>query len=139
MASLSTNITAFQLRSGKAWFAVVLVSAMGLAGYQQLFSTFAPYDDEGYVMLSLASYRDGKPLYDETSTQYGPALFALQSAFHTVTGLPISHDVTRLRTLSAWLLIAALAGALVYRLTGHFWLASASSGVAFLHLDRFCL
>ena len=83
---------------------IAIMIAAGFAGYQQIFSTFAEYDDEGYVMLSLASFSAGNPLYDETYTQYGPAFFMLESAFHKVTGLPISHDVTRMKTIGVWLI-----------------------------------
>ena len=58
--------------------AAALALAAAGAGYEQIFSTNAAYDDEGYVMLSLVSYRHGKPLYDET-TQYGPAYFVLSA------------------------------------------------------------
>ena len=35
--------------------AVTLLAIAGAAGYQQLFSSFAPYDDEGYLMISLST------------------------------------------------------------------------------------
>lgn len=62
-----------------AW--LVLTPVVVFAGFQQIFSTFASYDDEGYVMLSLVSYQDGKPLYDETYSQYGPFFFSHSPPF----------------------------------------------------------
>ena len=81
----------------------------------------------------------GEPLYDETYTQYGPAFFALHSAFHRVTGLPITHDVTRLKTLLIWLAVASMCGMTVRRVTDSWMAALVGSLAAFLHLDRLCL
>ena len=119
--------------------AALLLSLAAFAGYQHIFSTYADYDDEGYVMLSLVSYMQGEPLYDATYTQYGPAFFALQSAFHRVTGLPITHDVTRLKTLFLWLLVAAMCGMTIRRMTDSRIAALAGGLAVFLHLDRLCL
>ena len=68
-----------------AW--LVLTPILFFVGFQQVFSTHADYDDEGYVMLSLVSYMNGGSLYDETYTQYGPFYFSAQSLFHQLTGL----------------------------------------------------
>lgn len=106
------------------------------AGYFQLFSSFARYDDEGYVHLSLRTYLAGHPLYDETYTQYGPAYFHLEGLLHHVTGWPVTHDVARWKTLLLWLTTAALAAATVWRLTVRPLLAVAAFAAAWLHLDR---
>ena len=116
--------------------AVILFCAAGFAGYQQLFSSFAPYDDEGYMMVSLVCFMDGKPLYDETFTQYGPAHYLIQGAVHRASGLPVTHDVTRLKTLAIWLLTALLAGAFICRITASWPLGLAGMLLSFLHLDR---
>ncbi len=118
---------------------LVLLVATTFAGYQQLFSTFAEYDDEGYLMQSLASAHDGRPLYDETYTQYGPAYYLAHAAFFRVTGLPLTHDVTRLKTLVCWIALAALAAANVRALGGSWWACVLGFPVGFLHLDRLCL
>jgi hypothetical protein len=119
--------------------AAALTLAAAAAGYEQVFSTNAAYDDEGYVMLSLVSHMRGRPLYDETYTQYGPAYFVLERAFFAASDLPVSHDVTRLKTLALWLVAAWLAGAVVRRLGGSRGAALAAFVVAFLHLERLCL
>ena len=80
-----------------------MLIAAGFAGYQQIFATYAKYDDEGYVILSLASFLEGEPLYDSTYSQYGPAYYGADAAVHRLTGLPVSHDVTRIETLIVWL------------------------------------
>jgi hypothetical protein len=119
--------------------AILLVLATAFAGYHQIFSTNAEYDDEGYVMLSLASFLDGKPLYDATFTQYGPSYYLVEGAFFRATGLPISHDVTRLKTLVLWLLASALGAAVIRRAGGSRWACIAGFLVTFFHLERLCL
>src|SRR5262245_37072848 len=111
----------------------------GFAAYQQIFSTYAAYDDEGYLMLSLRSFIAGEPLYDAVYTQYGPAYYAGETVFHRVSGLPITHDVTRMKTLGTWLAAALLAGLLLLRLTGSPPFAVMAGLATFFHLDRFCL
>ena len=59
-------------------------------------------------MVSLDSFLSGQPLYDSTYSQYGPAYYCLQSLLHGNGGLPITHDVTRMKTLVTWLAIAVL-------------------------------
>jgi hypothetical protein len=124
-------------RWGVAFFLTVTLAAF--AGYQQIFSTLAPYDDEGYVMLSVAAFLDGGALYQDVYTQYGPGLFAIEGGFHRLTGLPLTHDVVRLRTLAVWLATALLAGGAVWRITHNPCAAVAATVMAFLHLDRLCL
>lgn len=114
----------------------ILLPALGWAGFCQLFSSMARYDDEGYVLLSLRTYLAGHPLYDQTYSQYGPAYFALEGAWHHLFQVPVTHDVARWKTWAAWLLSAWLVGGIVHRLTGRRWLAMASIAAAWLHLDR---
>lgn len=121
---------------GSAAGVLLLLPALGWAGFCQLFSSLARYDDEGYVLLSLRTYLAGHPLYDQTYSQYGPAYFALEGAWHRLLRMPVTHDVARWKTLAAWLLSALLAGGIVQRLTGRRWLALATIAAAWLHLDR---
>jgi hypothetical protein len=128
-------------RPSVLWIAVVvaLTLAAAFAAYQQIFSTYADYDDEGTLMLSVVTFMQGHPLYVDTHSQYGPAYYALEAAFHRVTGLPVTHDVTRLGTVAVWLAVAWLGGLVVFRLTRSRWLAVAGGLVAFFHLERLCL
>ena len=113
--------------------------AMAVAAYQQIFSTFAAYDDEGYVMLSLVQYLAGEPLYDSTYTQYGPGFFAIQSAIHQLFDWTVSHDVTRLKTVTIWLLTSLLSCFFVFRVTENHPLALTAFAFSFFHLDKLCL
>lgn len=119
--------------------AMGLVLAGSVFTYQRAFSTFAEYDDEGYIMLSLDQYLEGHALYDEVYSQYGPAWYLLQSAVHGLTGLPVTHDITRAKTVLVWLLAAALAGLIAHRITGNRAVAMAAATLGVLHLDRLVL
>lgn len=119
--------------------AVVMVAAAAVAGYERLYSTFMEYDDEGYVLLTIQSFLSGEPLYDRTYSQYGPAFYFLESGVRGLTGLPLSHDATRLKTLVLWLLCSGLSAGVIYRLTNSGWLAVLAFGAAFLHLEKLVL
>ena len=117
----------------------ILTGSCLLAGYQRLFSTFAPYDDEGYVMLSLESFSSGYRLYDETYTQYGPAPYVLVAPIHWIFSLPFSHDVTRFKTLMVWFFAASAGGYLIFRITQSRWWGLIGFGLSFLHLERLAM
>jgi hypothetical protein len=70
---------------------------------------FAPYDDEGYVLVSVREFLAGRPLYNEVFTQYGPTYFAYRHLLSLVQGTP-THDLTRLTTLGTWMCAATLLG-----------------------------
>ena len=116
--------------------ALILCAA---TGYFRAFSTFAEYDDEGYVMLSLKQHLSGGALFDDVYSQYGPGWYAAQSAFHRLTSLPVSHDVTRFKTLTIWLAIASLAGVALWQLLQCRYFALAGAVLSFLHLERVTL
>ena len=123
---------------------IVLFAMAAFVGYQQIFSTFAEYDDEGYVMISLRSFMNGQPLYDETFSQYGPAFYLVEGSIQRLLDLPITHNVVRLKTIAKWLLVAAACAFFVGRLTRDSGtrsrpLSMLTFCIVFLHLDRLCL
>lgn len=129
------------VRTSAFWVVLFVVAAgvCGFSAYQRAFCTFAEYDDEGYVMLSLKQHLQGGVLYDDVFTQYGPAWYACQAAVHRVGQLPVTHDVTRFKTIAVWLLSAVLAAIAVGRISGCRYTAFAAFALAFLHLDRLTL
>jgi hypothetical protein len=86
-----------------------------------LASTFAPYDDEGYVLLSVREFLARGALFDEVYTNYGPTYYAYKHLLSILQGLP-THDLTRLTTLYTWMCGAVFVGA------GALWLTR--SGLA---------
>jgi hypothetical protein len=76
-----------------------------------------PFDDEGYLMVSVKSVLAGQPLYDEVYSQYGPFYYVVQAVVHGFFALPVTHDVTRQLLLVDWLAAAVLTAWVVLRLT----------------------
>lgn len=117
-----------------AWPA--LASALALAlflatllatGAWMLFSNFAPYDDEGYVLISARNYFTDGLLYESIYSQYGPAFYVMTDAFQHMLGGPVDNTSARQLTLGFWLGTALSCAALVWRQT-------ASRGLFFVTL-----
>lgn len=85
--------------------------------YAGMFSLFQPYDDEGYLLVSLDGFLSGEPLYDQVYSQYGPFTYVATGALFRLFQLEVTHDTGRLFTLVLWLGAALLGGLAVYRLT----------------------
>jgi hypothetical protein len=94
----------------------VLVLGVFFAIYR-LTTLFRTYDDEGYILLSLAHYIEHGHLYTETFSQYGPFYFYAQGIFFQLLHIPLTHDTGRLVTLIYWLTSALLAAQLIYKLS----------------------
>jgi hypothetical protein len=120
------------------WWALIL-SACAVSGYLRLFTTFAPYDDEGYVMLTLRRFLQGHAMYDTTYSQYGPAYYVLVAPWHWLLKIPVTHDVTRFKTLLIWLTAASAGGMAAGNFTGSRAWARIAAVFSFLHLERLAL
>src|SRR4051812_47868311 len=79
---------------------------LAFAGYKRLFIWFAPWDDEGYMLVSLDSFHGGGRLYDEVYTSYGPFYFESMDAIFRLGGLAITHDHGRLVSLAVWVAVS---------------------------------
>lgn len=76
---------------------VIFAAATALGGYLaylSVFTGFMPYDDEGYVLVTLRSFITGQPLYDRVFTQYGPFYFEFFGLLGAL-GVPFDHDSGR--------------------------------------------
>jgi hypothetical protein len=118
---------------------VGMLLTVALLAFTCLFTTLAPYDDEGYVMMTLRTFGQGHSLYAQTHTQYGPAFYWLTEPIHSVMGLPLTQDGVRLKSLLYWCGIACLAAWMVHRLCGN-RSASILTGLwSGLHLEKLSL
>jgi hypothetical protein len=72
------------------------------------FSYFAKYDDEGYLMVGVRAFLGGGILYQDMSSFYGPFYYFYEWLFHSVTALPVTHDVTRALCIFHWLTASLL-------------------------------
>ncbi len=82
----------------------------GLYAFGSIFSDFAPYDDEGYLMLCWKQFFEGRTLYDQIFTPYGPAYYFYEWLLHRLAGVPLTHDTTRILCIAHWLTAAAILG-----------------------------
>ena len=121
------------------WQYLLLAGFCLLVSVPLLLTTMAPYDDEGYVMMTLKSFMENHPLYEETYTQYGPSYYLLTAPLHSVLGLPLSHHMVRLKTALFWLLPVLLTMGIMLRIGGNRWLALATSCMVTIHLSRLAL
>jgi hypothetical protein len=125
----NSPLTAFLL------FGAVTLWALPTAFFQ-VCTLFPPYDDEGYLMITVKQFVEGNVLYNQVYTQYGAAYYFFQWLLHGLLNLPVTHNVTRLTTLFVWILISILCGVFAYRLTRSAIGGAAAYILAFLILFR---
>lgn len=116
-------------------FGAITVWAL-TTGYYQIFSIFAPYDDEGFLMMTVKRFLNGGVLYDEVFTQYGSFYYIYKWFVHGLLNLPVTHNDTRLVTLVIWVSTAFLCGIFTYRLTRSTLSGAAGYILTFLILFR---
>src|SRR5579872_1132922 len=73
------------------WTAVVLAATLIAVGYvyYSIFSLFQAYDDEGYILISLKSFFQGKALYDEVYSSFQPGFYVLHWLLFKMWGAPL--------------------------------------------------
>ncbi|MBL4845103.1 MAG: hypothetical protein JKY65_06240 [Planctomycetes bacterium] len=112
--------------------AVVAVPC-ALEGYVGIYSDFRTYDDEGYVMISVAQFVEGKgALYEEIYSNYGPASYLSKGAYYGLTGQKVTHDNNRALTLGYRMLAFGLIGLFVFARTKSHLLAIVAAMNTFL-------
>ena len=113
---------------------IILAAFLAVIGWLLIATTFMPYDDEGYVLLSLANFSEHGGLYDQVFTQYGPFPFLYYDLLHWLSGWPIAHTLGRATTLLHWVGSALGAGLIAWRLSGRYWTAWFTTGITFGYL-----
>ena len=120
--------------------ALILLAIGGLLfSYPVVMSTLAPYDDEGYVMMTLQSFHGGHRLYGETHTQYGPAFYFLTDSLHHWFRVPLSQDGVRLKTIIVWCLASIFCYAVLRRNEVSKTISLLIATLFHLHLDKLAL
>jgi hypothetical protein len=136
MTHITTHPEPRSNRTAVWLFTAVLLYALAWVGHRLVFAQFQEYDDEGYLLVTVQQFLKGLPIYDQVYTQYGPAYYLWQQVLHTVIGIPVTHDATRLVTIGAWLTCAALVGSIVWFLTKRQVLTVLGTVAAFMHLAQ---
>ena len=105
------------------WRGTVALVAIGLVAalaFGYLFTTFIPWDDEGYFLQAYRDYLSGRVLYDQVFAIYGPFTFFSAALLARFDVANVTHDGFRWILLPAWVAIAALMGGIVWRWTHRF-------------------
>jgi hypothetical protein len=109
----------------RAWVRA-LVAALGFAAvtvvtvliaHPRMFTGFASYDDEGYMLIALKSFLNHGHLYDDVFSQYGPFYYEFWGAFFEIFGIPVNHDGGRTAAIFAWVAASLLFGVASWRMT----------------------
>jgi len=102
--------------------ALIFLCLAAVYAFSTTFSKFAPYDDEGFMMISVRGFLEGHALYQEV-TAYGPCYYLYEWLLHGLASLPLTHDVTRSLCVVHWVAAAALLGLAGGVMTRSFMLA----------------
>jgi hypothetical protein len=125
----------WQRRWVRAVVALLCFAAVTLVTYliahPRMFSGFANYDDEGYMLIALKSFLNHGHLYDDVFTQYGPFYYEFWGGFFEIFGLSVNHDGGRTAAIFAWVTAALLFGVATWRMTRSVLLGLATQMLVF--------
>jgi hypothetical protein len=116
-----------------ALYTLVTLGAL-VAGYFAIFTQFAPYDDEGTLLVTLNAFAHGHTLYNDIYTPYGPFYYELFGGLLALIGHDITTDISRTTVLLIWVGTSLLSGVTVQRLTGRLELGLTGMIAAFAAL-----
>jgi hypothetical protein len=105
--------------------------AVAVAAYFYLFTQFAPYDDEGTVLVTLKAFVAGETLYRDVYTPFGPFYYELFGGLFALSGHAVTTDAGRSIVLVIWVGASLLFGLAVQRLTARVALGVTAMLVAF--------
>jgi hypothetical protein len=113
---------------------VVATIATALIAHPRMFTGFASYDDEGYMLTALKGFVNHGELYDRVFTQYGPFYYEFWGGIFSVLGLSVNHDNGRTVTEVVWVLSGLLLGLSLWRMTGSIIIGLATQILGFAPL-----
>jgi hypothetical protein len=116
-----------------AVYALVVVAAT-VAAYLALHTQFAPYDDEGTLLISLEAFVQGETLYRDVYSPYGPFYYEVFGALFALSGHTVTTDASRSIVVVVWVVTSLLLGLAAQRLTGRLMLGVSGMIVAFAAL-----
>ena len=82
-----------------------------------MFTDIAHFDDEGTLLIGFRSLLDGRRMYDEIYSLYGPFYNLLYGFFYGPAGIALTHSSGRAIALGMWMLFCAGFALTAYRLT----------------------
>ncbi len=133
LSSLRETLAAHPQAAAFALYGAIALAA-AVAAYFTIFTEFAPYDDEGTLLVTLKAFAHGQTLYRDVYSPYGPFYYELFGGFFSLTGLAVTNDASRLIVIAVWVGASCMYGVSVQRLTGRLLLGAAAMIVAFAAL-----
>lgn len=113
-------------------FATVLIA------HPRIFTGFASYDDEGYMLTALKGFVNHGHLYDRVFTQYGPFYYEFWGGIFSAFGISVTHDAGRTATMLAWIVSSLVLGLATARITASVLLGLAVQMLSFSALQVLC-
>ncbi|MGE5336101.1 MAG: hypothetical protein ACM3JL_01630 [Nitrososphaerota archaeon] len=110
------RLSALKLPVALAAFAAITAVTVAIADLR-MFTGFASYDDEGYMLIALKVFLHHGHLYNDVFSQYGPFYYEFWGAFFEIFGLSVNHDGGRAAAIVAWVLASLLFGLAMWRMT----------------------
>jgi hypothetical protein len=110
-------------RFNDTWRVVVTLSSLAVVGifaFAHIFTTFAPWDDDGYFLRAFHDFLSGYKLYDQVFAFYGPFTFMSAALIARFDPVNVNEDTFRWALLLVWILSAFLIGGTVWRWTKRF-------------------
>jgi len=98
----------------------LLGAAEAVAAIWHVFASFAYYDDEGYVLLSVKEFILHGGLYSRVYSQYGPFPFELWGAVFKLLGGNVTTDRADSIVVIMWVAISLLIAITAERVSGSF-------------------
>lgn len=114
-------------------YALVAIAA-AVAAYYAIFTNFAPYDDEGTLLVTVQAFAKGHVLYRDIYSPYGPFYYELFGGLFALTGKAVTTDASRTIVIVLWIATSLLYGISAQRLTGRLSLGAAGMIAAFAPL-----
>jgi hypothetical protein len=111
-------------------YALVAMGA-AVAAYFYVFDQFAPYDDEGTLLVTLKSFAHGGTLYSDIYTPYGPFYYELFGGLLALSGASVTTDLSRETVIVLWVGTSFLYGLAAQRATDRLMLGVTGMIVAF--------
>ncbi len=111
-------------------YAVVALAAL-VAAYFAIFIEFAPYDDEGTLLVGVNAFVHGSTLYRDVWSVYGPFYYELFGGLFALTGHAVTTDASRTIVIVVWVGTSLLFGLAAQRLTGRLVLGLSGMAAAF--------
>jgi hypothetical protein len=111
-------------------YALIAIAAL-CAAYFSIFSRFAPYDDEGTLLVGLNAFAEGATLYRDVWSVYGPFYYELFGGLSALTGNAVTTDASRTIVIVIWVGSSLLLGLAAQWLTGRLVLGATGMIAAF--------